>query len=595
MTHPADATNPGAFFSVDPMDPTLNRLARKQRQEHERRQARHPVLEGSFPDDSQPPDYGDELLPQPPSTNGSLTATSPSAARKGILKPPRVHFEHYDEGPPPPPPPPPPGLFPDHIADADGEVPQVPPPPPPKGAPMPMDIFLPAVDNHPYLSERANRLYSRFMEELERFVSMQGEVIRSRVLTQERREELRMLRENVSRCDASFIDHLRVCMTEGKPANDKKLQELFEAAQEARDLVGPKAAEYEPMEVKLGADEFALKEQYESLENRYDHFFRLNATSTTHVSVPSRIDFEPESTVSDAGDRELGEDQPRDYSLFQGRYIGEKVKVGQMPLPEGEPLPPEQAHPPASNTHYTPVSEVKNSSDHREAAKKLSGGDGDDRLEDLPGGAPDPASDIQEPNDLYLEVDDPFRSIGEIFSAPDEFEGFPEEMEMDQSLSDGDSLIVRSTDDETLSTLSEYLLSFDSTRDRVNRWLLHKLRVSPLEVYELRRAVLHKSPNVPDWANHVLDLWPKDSLGLGPRYHQGSIEGLTNTNKAGQTGVPAYPAISKSKRNHPRLRNFQSSTVVHPAELDELREPALSGAANIDPSTASGLRTISSR
>jgi hypothetical protein len=79
------------------------------------------------------------------------------------------------------------------------------------------------------------------------------------------------------------------------------------------------------------------------------------------------------------------------------------------------------------------------------------------------------------------------------------------------SFGDGDSLLLLGTDSDTQSTLSDYLMSFESTGNRVNRWLLHKLRVSPLEVFELRRQVQESPRTVPDWANLALQLWEGDS------------------------------------------------------------------------------------
>lgn len=59
--------------------------------------------------------------------------------------------------------------------------------------------------------------------------------------------------------------------------------------------------------------------------------------------------------------------------------------------------------------------------------------------------------------------------------------------------------------------LRRYVLEFDSKMDRVNKWLLHNLRISPLEIERLRNSYDDDSGSTTmdeeTWAKHVLELW----------------------------------------------------------------------------------------
>jgi hypothetical protein len=457
---------------------------------------------------------------------------SPSAQRrKGILKTPTVRFRDVHDTeedayssppmfPPPPPPPnggPSPGSHPILFSTMQ---------PLPLGPPIGLNLFVPGPDGRPVIDRAAESLYTKFMDELEEFVTMQSNVIKARVHVQERRTRLRLYRENVSRRDIDYMDYLRECKAKGAIFDDPKLEELFEAAVTARDEVGPEEMDYEALEIKLGAEEFALKEKYDALENRFANFFKLRPGSTTNNSVPETIEFEPASVVSDSGGRPRAEQEPREYSLFQGAFIGDQVKIGQLPL-DGNGSPP-KGH--AAETRAPVADGGPPSGPHLSSEAQGTG------LPNVSNNLSDHAADdtqqtsterfVTEPDSVesfWSEATPEFES-GEVrmrFSlqglalAPidESAEHFLEDLEVDYSFGDDevDSLLLLGTDSDTHSTLSDYLMTFDSTQNRVNRWLLHKLRVSPLEVFDLRRQLLDSEHPTPDWANLALSFWETDT------------------------------------------------------------------------------------
>jgi hypothetical protein len=67
-------------------------------------------------------------------------------------------------------------------------------------------------------------------------------------------------------------------------------------------------------------------------------------------------------------------------------------------------------------------------------------------------------------------------------------------------------------------------MDFESTPDRVNRWILHQLRISPHETYALYRCSAVSTEQPLHWATSVLKMWPHDNFGQVDPYGQGSVE-----------------------------------------------------------------------
>jgi hypothetical protein len=71
--------------------------------------------------------------------------------------------------------------------------------------------------------------------------------------------------------------------------------------------------------------------------------------------------------------------------------------------------------------------------------------------------------------------------------------------------------------------------------------LLHRMRISPREVYALQRRVLDQSPNVPDWAVLALGEWSHNEVSHGQCNQQGSVENDSDNPSVSQIPPRPYP------------------------------------------------------
>ncbi|OAL51766.1 hypothetical protein IQ07DRAFT_678903 [Pyrenochaeta sp. DS3sAY3a] len=615
-TPPAMSEKPAARFM---MDGIIHNLARKQRQlaQAQERETRArgrspstPMVDDalSFTDDSPEKTISDYFAGQ---------KTPPQVPLRGILKSPTVHFP--EELGPVPEEPQPSIASPTAVKNAQGEVlhslhtdevpvssgppphPQppktlaAPPPPPPQKPPEPPTLFDITIEANEYLNEAAYKLYTKFIDELSEFVNQQGEVIRRRLAVQERRVELRNLREHVSHCDMLLMDYLREKITVGLSSKDEYLMKLFEDTQIARDLVGPKEAEYEPLEVDLGAEEHKLKHKYASLENKFEHFFRLNATSTAKQSIPSRIEYESsngsESSLSrgDRGHRGPAQ-EPRELGMLYGAVIGEQVGIGQQPFRAESGYSATTLQGQDSSEKKDSMNQPSDAPDADESWRHRSNATADEtRDTEL---VPDPSNipiagniDITESQELQTSDQRMTQSLRGVESRAivpitDLSIPYLDDLSPDPGLEEGNSLLLLEQQCNEQSIFSEYLDQFDNTRDRVNRWMLHQLRLSPWEIFSLRREVHHQLPDNPRWAPFVLSEWSNDPMGHGQTYYQGSIE------LDGSDGIDAD-----------ELRDTPYPEPAQPTEFPPLYSPSTSISNVARAPTVSDLhdRTVSSQ
>ncbi|KAH7081324.1 hypothetical protein BKA63DRAFT_561871 [Paraphoma chrysanthemicola] len=472
---------------------------------------------------------------------------------KGILKAPKVHFDEYVEEEQSVleeqlPRPPPFHFFPTSEPTGTATVSDISPPPlllpvpappspppaptsasrvpfdlPPVEGPRPPSLFNRRIEADEYLSEAAYILYTKFFDELAEFVQFQGEVVRKRVEVQEKRKELANLRDLVSRRDMDFITHVRVSTINGVLAHDSKLDGLFEACQQARDVLGPVEAEYEPLEVDLGAGEYKLKEKYADIEARFEQFFKLKTTSTTRMSNQSGIEYE-DSTIPSTSNEEDGTTRPNTAALFQGAHIGDEVNIGQLPIQTSAQLDLTTAamfsnrfEPPGARFGAVRVLDdlqgggltsgnLRNSSPSRDSLYYLSSSASSSSVDD---------------GEIALTLRGVASHI--VVQPPPDDELLIDITNQDSFMDDCHALLLRCADLEgvvdsnnsgdDIFQLQDYLITFKDTRDRVNRWLLHQLRISPRETYALRRQVLALEPECQQWAQYVTLEWAHDMLG----------------------------------------------------------------------------------
>ncbi|KAF2469453.1 uncharacterized protein BDR25DRAFT_343797 [Lindgomyces ingoldianus] len=590
---------------------TLNLLAKKvllgDAKKREKRGNRDRVHFPEKEPDTAPP--GDEADTHDPAGEACVEESSP-VVRKRVrflveVLPARKSDSVVPFNPKPPPPPPPPPLpasfWNSEPQPISNKLPPLPPPPPPSPPPPPpgfwdtplhpQPIFTPADDGDAYINKAAFKLYTKFMDELAEFAELQGEVLRKRVDAQEKRAQARIFREQIRQCDSELFKYLRRSVVNEGIKGDQELERLFGAAQRARDQLVPFDDIHEAVDVELGAAEFALTEHYATLESRYENFFKLRAGSTSTAGiVPSSISFEKSS--ENEGDEDSEEEiEPRHYTLFHGAILGDRVKVGEVPLMVDTFLDGSRKSTPtpksAGTTSRRPMTTRIKSTDGYTEPLGLSRRPVQSFTEDV---ATLPRSKIHKLRDELLPHDlEPLQDLasskdiaemlrgigGALMTTSEHTDLFLESMTLEEYVvmediasdiperpedtisidplsGDGDSLLLLDTDMRTKSTLSEYLLIFNSTRDRVNKWLLHKLRVSPFEIFELRWQVSSRNAYVPDWECSVLDLWYKDALGLSQAHAQGSEEESVVTPPPFYAITPRGRRAIKSKQIGPR-------------------------------------------
>ena len=368
---------------------------------------------------------------------------------------------------------PPPSRDPQSTPTAPQDLALAPPPPPPpllpppSHGPLPLDMYF-TVDGTQItrLNKNAEKIYHRFINDLRGFVRIQEGITRLRLTVQEHRTALRRYRENVSDRDRVFWDELRKSWAEGLTFDDPKLVELYESSQAARDKVGPAEDDYEKMELKLGSEEYSLTRKFEDLQRSYQHFFKLQIGSTTKAPE-SEISF-----VSSVGARE--EREPRNISKLHGANLGDGVKVGGLPT-RGviSPVPAQQEDNAPVNSSLSasksPVLDRHNSTIITAEDRAKMYAEDDNLLLESTFDEPRLPKTWTEPQ----VIADNLLGIGELSPIPEgrEADGSPTDV-----FEDGKSLLLLGDDIDTRSTLSDYLMEFDSTTARVNRWLLHKLR-----------------------------------------------------------------------------------------------------------------------
>lgn len=449
----------------------------------------------------------------------------------------------------PPPPPPPASLGPEYATPVSLPIPSsqptIPPSAPPPEAPRPPSLFTKQIEADEYLSEAAFKLYTHFFDELSDFVSQQVDVVTLRLSVQEKRAHVKRLREDVSRRDIEFIDHVRTRVATKQSLDDPQVMELFEAAQEARNEAGPAESEYEPLEMALGAEEDKLRHIYAKLETRFEQFFRLKADPSSQQSVPTNILYEESSTESKGSGIEVEHFiEPRDSAPFHGAWIGEQVAVGQVPIRAEEAMVetvqqrqremrrPTVSSEELSKRHLSSVAAEEGVKD--ELPPDLAGISGADQIDMAELENPAFRSGVLWHGLAGLFADESLDAIDELAVLEDDLgESFLFEPSDTLLLS-----ILPPEKNDTLQgylqafgatqeVLQEYLSYFENTRDRVNRWMLHQLRLSRREMFELQRNMMETAPDAGQWAALVLDNWSNDVLGQEQSYVQGSIECAT--------------------------------------------------------------------
>jgi hypothetical protein len=404
--------------------------------------------------------------------------------------------------------------------------PPPPPPPPPTYAPRPPTLFNKAIEGNEYLNAAALRLYTSFIDELAEFVTQQDEVVGMRLAVQERRKELHRLREHVSRCDMMLFNCVREQINGSFPSDKHVMLDLFEASQAARDEIGPVESEYEPLEIMLGSKEHQLIENYAKIEKNFDHFFKLKTASTKKPKEPSEIEYEA-SSVGTVDDQK---NEFENTEHLHGALIGDNVGIGQLPrhAKQLKPGSPERWEPGGSHRRTVSMgsTDMPRPRSNGFAEERISLSHSKGTLDFIGIWITDMMSSagtgvmLQEPSD----DESAFPRRSNSIEVPDALPDFMDNYPVNPGLEEGIPLLLLGESNDTRGILSDYLVNFDNTPDRVNRWILHQLRISPREIYKLHRSIAEQTGRPFHGASSVLKAWPHDRLGYDNTYDEGSVE-----------------------------------------------------------------------
>ena len=320
---------------------------------------------------------------------------------------------------------------------------------------------------------------------LQYLVQSQENVARLRLQIQERRNALRMKRLNVSESDRHFMDELYRWWAKGHREDATHLSKLYEQCQGARRDIGPAEDDYERLELQLGEVEYANTKDIRRLTTALQRNASDIALEEPEGSLlDSHISFESSTSVSHPnGNME----ENVDLGVVEGRVLpgnltSRALRQHEQDLSASNAIPSHRdgtiARPPMHRQH-TP--EVRYSSnDNHAAGNELSA--------------------IWNPMPAEYEYD--------LTHADDDV---LRDRELDQDLS---SLVICKPEVNSQSTLSDYLLDFQSPHNRVNRWLLHRLRTSYTEAMNLKQAVSETGVVDNHWPDQALELWEKDDAAI---------------------------------------------------------------------------------
>ena len=353
---------------------------------------------------------------------------------------------------------------------------------------------------------------------LQYLVESQENVARLRLLVQERRAALRVKRLEVSQSDTLFMDELYRWRSKsnGRIENFGRLQELYNQCQTARMEVGPADDDYEELELQLGEVEHANGKQIHRLISSLQNDASIMALEDLEdSSVDSHISFDSSTSGEDHEDEQVersNEPANVESSLISDHLLSLDIEKN-------------------AEASTTPGFLLRRT---RNQASAISSGDrivrqtprtfSDDRVSTENGlwrnWNPVPSEhDVARTfeRDL-LDVPDDTSEAGRPYNKDFVLRNF--DLKFNRSLSEllffGEvqKMPLQFTPCDSQSTLQDYLFKFRSTRNRVNRWLLHCLRTSHTAAMNFQQTVSETGGLNDEWATCALNLWEKDEAAI---------------------------------------------------------------------------------
>jgi hypothetical protein len=305
----------------------------------------------------------------------------------------------------------------------------------------------------------------------------------------------------------------------GRSITIEELSPLYSACQEARDNVGMVEDECETMELQLDQLEFELSRKGKRICEIYEQLdYDVLSEAPESDSESSQVSYETESSV-DQSEQDQGHPSSKDIQV-----------VRKTPYQNSNPM--QSMHDKTNGFGSRPPIQFLSS--------RKSGTQSHIRLEDLNPLLDDSAPDlIAQPwaSSLGSNLDEEFGA---------------QSKEVQDTLSEGQiesvsKVLLLEGDGESAEILSGYLNHFESKHSRINRWLLHKLRISPAEIIRLHRAITEQSSAIEDWETRSLDAWEDDYpvyFSASPSTRTNSIHSTANAHQPRLIQPLALPPVT---------------------------------------------------
>jgi hypothetical protein len=189
----------------------------------------------------------------------------------------------------------------------------------------------------------------QFARARNKLVDRRTRISRRRIGLQEKRHNLRRLRRQASKLDASFISALRKAWAAIGGSETESLFEQYEKVQEIRDAIGPEEDDYDQEEDEAAAAEYQLEEAERELYDNYlkapfdDDALTLSPPASPGYSsdgddadVPDMSDpvVQYESRIGDAN---ILHERLGDLMFERAQYLEEKQRRDPLGLPLYEP------------------------------------------------------------------------------------------------------------------------------------------------------------------------------------------------------------------------------------------------------------------
>jgi len=419
---------------------------------------------------------------------------------------------------------------------------------------------------------------ARVEEEWRKLRSLRTNALRLRSYTKSKRQELQEKQVAKSAADAEFMQYVRKLRFDPQLSLqspefgghlDGNLESYYKAMQDARDTYGPAEYEYNELEEQLNETEFELAKtegrvykakvhniaDTSALESSPD--LGTGSPRPAPVSLlglssdvsdeyhPLQVDY-----LSRLGDLDLAKERRQNLALERERLLmarESRVRVG-MELHENE-------------------KEFLASFPAREAALLGEITEIEEDVERMKATCIEAGLEITEEVSGSLEG-----SVNDNGLAVSAKEGaFPHETLLDRDLIPESSQsmfpLLLPKSDPAKASLEALITNFDESNkgDRVKRWMLYKLRTSPLEVELLVRVFLQVldvlnfstwQMGITDWQFCVLFYWDEDDTNKSP----GAYKGLQTPS----SNVQSHPSIASPSRGRAHSKLLRAPAITTP-------------------------------